>query len=175
MDPPRAVAAIEALPADPRSSATVQRYQDDFTGSRVSTLTAVLKSRFASGSNHIRTQTALAQIRFTLATSHNTIRNAKRELETLSAAIGHLRDRIEETKIRVQGDILGRQEGDKVVTALDNARKELSVVMDRLSWFRMVSRVDEISHIVGQAIEKAWCQELEKQVTPPWLDPYISS
>jgi hypothetical protein len=172
MDPPRAVAAIEALRADSRSFTAVQKYQNDFVGSGVSTLTAALKSKFSSGPDHIHAQTALAQTRFALATSSNTLHDTKRELETISAAIRHLNDRIEEAKIRVQGDVLGRQhdsEGDVVIAALDDARKQIKIVMDRLSWFKMVSRVDEISHIVGQAVEKAWCQDLEKQVYPPCL------
>ena len=164
MDPPRALAAIDALTADSRSSTAVQKYQDDFLGSRVSSLTAALKSNLASGLDHIRTQTALAQIRFALATCTDALHDAKRELHCTCTAVRHLNDRIEETKVRMRGDILGRHARDDVSVALDNARKELTAVMDRLSWFKMISCVDEISHIVGQAVERAWCRDLEKQV-----------
>lgn len=115
-------------------------------------------------------QTALAQFRFALATCTDTLGDTKRELEKIRAAVGHLNDRISEAKIRVQGDVLGREKDSEVIAALDNARKEIRVVMDCLSWFKMVSRVDEISHIVGQAVEKAWCQELEKMVSPIWIN-----
>jgi hypothetical protein len=173
MDPPRAVAAIDTLRADSLSPAAVQEYQENFIGSGVSTLTATLKSRFAPGLEHIRTKTTLAQIRFALATCDDALHDARCELENIHAAVRDLKDRIEETKIRVQTDILGPPKesgGDEVMAALDNAAKEIRVVMNSLSWLKVVSRVDEISHIVGQAVEKAWCRELEKQVNPHWLD-----
>jgi len=173
MDPPRAIAAIETLRADSRSSTAVQKYQDDFVSSGVSALTVTLKSKLAPGSDHTRTQSALAQIRFALATCNNSVHDAKREVESISAAVSRLNGRIEEAKIRVHGDVLGLQsesEGDHVRAALNNAGKEIRVVMDRLPWFKMVLRVDEISQIVSRAVEKAWCRELEKQVNSPWPD-----
>jgi hypothetical protein len=169
MDPPRAVAAIDTLRADSRSPTAVREYQDNFIGSRVSTLTAALKSRLAPGLDHIRSQTALARVRLALATCNDALRDARGELETIHGAVRDLNDRIQEAKIRMQTDILGPPKelgGDEVVVALDNAAKEIRVVMNRLSWFKLVSCVDEISHIVSQAIEKTWCWELEKKVNP---------
>ena len=168
VDPPRALSAIEALTTTSLSSSAVQKYQDDFLASRISELTALLSSRFASGTNPA--QTALVQIRFALSACNATLQHAKRELNTVSAAVSHLKGKLDESKAKIYEEVFGRPgeqttaAQDEVVAALDTARKDIKEVMDRLTWFRMLSRLDEISDVVAQAVEKRWCQELEKQV-----------
>lgn len=170
--------ANEHFKSDPGSSLAVQRYQDNFVGSQVSTVTVALRERFSSGPNpsevSLRTRTSLAQIQAALSTVRTSLKCARKDMDTVSLAVSGLNDRIEEAKVRVHQDVFGRSsasgskpnvEGDAVVDALQEAGKDVRVVMDRLTWWRMVWRVDEISLIVSQAVQQAWCRDLEKQVS----------
>ncbi|KAF8070676.1 hypothetical protein FPV67DRAFT_1413890 [Lyophyllum atratum] len=178
VDPSRAMGANEVIKSDSRSSASVQRYQDDFVGSRVSTLTDALKEIISSGSDPSRTslrvRTSLAHIQEVLSTCQASLKRERSEMDSVSADVSALRGKIEEAKTRAQGEVLGRSaiqtssksstEGDVVADALQQATKEMKVVMDRLTWWRMAWRVDEISLLVSQAVHQAWCRDLEQQL-----------
>lgn len=125
----------------------------------------------------LRTQTALAQMRGALAACRSSLRRARQEIDNLSAGVSTLSGKIEEAQVKIPGEILGlsRQsgpsnpetEGDAIKEALALSEKEVRAVLDRLTWWKMVWRVDEISGVVGGAVERAWCRELEKQVRAP--------
>jgi hypothetical protein len=95
-------------------------------------------------------------------------------MEGVSMAVSQLNGRMEEAKARARGEVLGRPaenaavnlsaNGDVVALALEDAGKEMREVMDRLTWWKMVWRVDEISHIITQAMQRTWCRNLERQV-----------
>jgi len=100
-------------------------------------------------------------------------------MDSVSVDVSTLKGKIEEAKMRAQGEVLGRSatqtssksstEGDVVADALQQATKEVKVVMDRLTWWRMAWRVDEISLLVTQAVHQAWCRDLEQQVWVPFF------
>jgi hypothetical protein len=81
-----------------------------------------------------------------------------------------LEERVDEHKVRAYGEVLGKkskrngQDEDQVTAALQEAEKSMQQVMQRLNWWRMVWRVDELGLTVGNAVERAWCKNLEKQV-----------
>ena len=188
IDPTRAIHALRALKSDPSSSVAVQRYQDNFVGSRIATLTDALKSIFSStdapqspnnissisASTTLRTRTALAQIRGALSACAVSLQRAKADINMVCADVSELSGKVEEARARIQGEVFGlsRQHdaskatsgGDEVAMALKVAEEEIKVVMDRLTWWRMVWRVDEIGGIIGSAVEKVWCKELENKV-----------
>ncbi|RDB25154.1 hypothetical protein Hypma_007665 [Hypsizygus marmoreus] len=172
VDPLRAMAANNALKGDSRSSIAIQRYQDNFVGSHISTVTDTLKAILSSGSDvTLRVQISLAHIRAALSACQASLKRARREMDVVSVSVSHLTSRIEEAKARVQGEVLGQPaasrgdtEGDVVVGAVAKAAKDVRMVMDRLTWWKMVWRVDEISLIVSQAVHQAWCQDLERQL-----------
>jgi hypothetical protein len=56
-------------------------------------------------------------------------------------------------------------EGVEVVgKALADAKREIGAVMRRLTWWRLVWQVDEIGSIVGDAVRRMWCRDLERHV-----------
>jgi hypothetical protein len=58
---------------------------------------------------------------------------------------------------------------DLVTDAIVKAEKDMRRVMDSLTWWRAVWRVDELGAIVTYAVENAWCKDLERHVrtSPP--------
>ncbi|KAG5647033.1 hypothetical protein DXG03_001403 [Asterophora parasitica] len=173
-DPARAVAANKAFKSDSRSSASVQRYQDDFVGSRVSTVTAALKELLPSttGPNEtsLRAQTSIAHIRAALHACQASLKRARTEMDAVAVDVCTLKTKIEEARVKSQAEAFDSPstksgvEYDIVTDAVESAGKEVKVVVDRLTWWRMVWRVDEITLIIMEAVNKAWCRGLERQI-----------
>lgn len=73
---------------------------------------------------------------------------------------------------KVYSEVLGvsaatpssNSDAGQVDAALKLAEKDMRVVMDRLTWWKMVWRVDELGEVVRDAVRKAWCTNLEKNV-----------
>lgn len=82
----------------------------------------------------------------------------------------NLKERIAEAQARVEGEIFARHEYsqktvlDEVDEAIKLAEQEMRPIMDRLTWWRMIWKVDEISSIVGTAVTQTWCHDLERKV-----------
>ena len=175
VDPKRAVEAVHALQLDSQSVFSIQRFQTDFLSSAIVSVTHALHDKLKSNSSTspsvaLRTKTALYHIQDALCAGLTSIREMRHDLDQASVDASNLRAKIEETQARIQGDIFGSPLGDKtdvdqVAEAIRLAEAEMRLVMDRLTWWRMVWRVDEISSIVGRAVIRSWCQALEKKVS----------
>ncbi|KDR75155.1 hypothetical protein GALMADRAFT_69641 [Galerina marginata CBS 339.88] len=173
VDPGRAVQAITALQAEPNSLSAIQKYQDDFVGSQLSMVTRSLKSKLTvkSPSTSVWRKLALCHIDDALHWSSYHIHQVRNELDKAFIDTGLLNDRLEEALAKAERDVFGRKHGnsDKLVldeasVAIVQAEKEMKPVMDRLTWWKMIWRVDEISSIISSAITQTWCYELEKKL-----------
>jgi hypothetical protein len=121
----------------------------------------------------VRSYTASSLLQRSLYVSRVALSDAKRETDQLRQSISELTFKIEELRVKSQGEILGlfdepslvgENSKDEVSKALDKAKKDLKVVLDGLKWWKLLWRVDEISEIISTAVDKAWCKELERQV-----------
>ncbi|KAF8813850.1 hypothetical protein BYT27DRAFT_7250731 [Phlegmacium glaucopus] len=174
VDPKRAVGAIHTLQSDRQSLTAIQRFQDDFIGSKISTVTHALHDKLKSNTSmspllSLRTKAALYRIQDALCACLASVRELRHDLNQASIDASNLRAKIEEVQARVEGDVFGGRPGDKtavdeVAEAIRLAEAEMRLVMDRLTWWRMVWKVDEISSIVGHALARTWCQALEKKL-----------
>ncbi|KAG6897523.1 hypothetical protein C0992_000749 [Termitomyces sp. T32_za158] len=170
VEPSRAIAANEVFKSDFQSPIAVQRYQDDYNGSHVSSVLNALREIISPdvdlSDSSLRYQTALARIQAALTTCQAALRQARNEMDSIAVDVCTLKTRLEEAKVRAQGEILGRSSdsNDAVTAALDLAAKEIKVVMDRLTWWRMIWCVDEISLMITQAVLQPGCQTLERQL-----------
>jgi hypothetical protein len=175
VDPKRAVEAVHALQSDSQSVFAIQRFQTDFLSSAIVSVTHALHGKLKSNSSTspllaLRAKTALYHIQDALCAGLTSIREMRHDLDQASVDASNLRAKIEETQARIQGDIFGSPLGgktdvDQVAEAIRLAEAEMRPIMDRLTWWRMVWRVDEISGIVGRAVTRSWCQALEKKVS----------
>ena len=173
-DPKLAVDAIHTLQSDGYFAPAIGRFQNDFMGSRVSTVTHALQDKLKSTSSmspllSLRAKTSLYHIQDALSASLASIRVMRRDLNQASIDASDLRAKIEEAQARVQGDIFSAPPGDRadvdqVTEAIRLAEAEMRLIMDRLTWWTMIWKVDEISSIVGHAVTRTWCKALEKKV-----------
>lgn len=189
VDPSRALSAIETFRANPTSAPAIQQYQDNFTGSGISLVTKAIRNVVDAGiktpspAAFLRNKTAVTQLHDALNAFCTHVQDVQRSLDDIQEGVSRLTGRAEEAKIRVPGEVLGyggapgtirqetKSEMDVVGESLRSASKEMKTVLDRLSWWKTMWRVDEVSGIVGGALDRVWRKDLEKKVCYPlWLE-----
>ncbi|KAF9478816.1 hypothetical protein BDN70DRAFT_808062 [Pholiota conissans] len=172
VDPRLALEGIRALQSEPHSISAIQKYQHDFTTSRLSNVTKVLQTILSvkRNSTTVRKNLALGHISEALYYSHCGILRGLKEAETAYSDAIILGGTVNEALAGAQHGF-GMQDpktGKVVLSEVDNAlkqaRKEMGQVMDTLTWWRMIWRVDEISGIVAAAVRQTWCHELERKL-----------
>ncbi|KAG1808364.1 hypothetical protein EV424DRAFT_1574478 [Suillus variegatus] len=153
LDPIRALEAVSALKADPSSPAAIQRYQEDFMGSRISLLGDVLagmlglkdSGRTSSLLLAIRTQSALIQMRSALYASARSVSQARVVIDRVFIGASELQSQVEEVRARTDREVLVESGIDE---ALLRGSKEMKAVLESLTWLKMVWRVDEIDSLL---------------------------
>lgn len=177
VDPPRAVAAIQTFQSNPTSTHAIQQYQDNFTSSGIPLVTRAIRDVVDSGANtsssaaYLRNRTAIIQLHDTLNAFKSNIEDIERSLNDIRLGINQLSGKVKEAKVRIPRDVLTSDDGftstvgqDAVKSSLTLASKEVKEVLEKLSWWKTIWRVDEISGIVGSAVDRIWCKDLEKKV-----------
>ncbi|KAG2153708.1 uncharacterized protein EDB93DRAFT_1134238 [Suillus bovinus] len=172
VDPIRALEAVSALKSDPSSPTAIQRYQEDFMGSRISLLGDVLAKMFGlkdSGRTSsppsllsaIRTRSALIQMRSALYISARSVSQTRVAIDRVFTSASELQSQVEEVRARTGREVLVESGIDE---ALLRGSKEMKALLESLTWLKMIWRVDEIDSLVGFAMDKHWCRELENQL-----------
>ncbi|KAG1776979.1 hypothetical protein EV702DRAFT_297317 [Suillus placidus] len=173
MDPIRALEAVSALKSDPSSPAAIQRYQDNFMGSRISLLGDVLAGMLgvkdsgptSSSSSSlflaIRTRSALIQMQSALYASARSVSQARAAIDRVFIGASELQSQVEEVRARTDREVLVESGIDE---ALLRGSKEMKALLDSLTWLKMIWRVDEIDSLVSSALDRHWCRELENQL-----------
>ncbi|KAG2342488.1 hypothetical protein BDR05DRAFT_1000809 [Suillus weaverae] len=172
MDPIRALEAVSALKSDPSSPAAIQRYQDNFMGSRISLLGDVLagmlglkdSGRTSSSSSlflAIRTRSALIQMRSALYAGARSVSQARIAIDRVFIGASELQSQVEEVRARTDREVLVESGIDE---ALLRGLKEMKALLGSLTWLKMIWRVDEIDSLVSSALDRHWCRELENQL-----------
>ncbi|KAL1695587.1 hypothetical protein GGG16DRAFT_121775 [Schizophyllum commune] len=162
VDTRRAASALTTLNANPTSATAVQAYQHDFTGSNIPAVFEAIRARVSGlgpARRDARRTYAQGVLLGALSACRNALAAARDECDAVEDRVSALERRAEECKVTVPRTVL--QEGKHVRRALEHTERRLGEVLDRLTWWRMVSRVDEVSVVVADAVERLWCQELE--------------
>ncbi|THV05015.1 hypothetical protein K435DRAFT_774024 [Dendrothele bispora CBS 962.96] len=167
MDPSRAVAGLDALHADPSSPVAVQRYQNEFGESKVSDLATHIKS-YLESKHSVPVHAAIARLNTLYALSRSHLQDADIQVHSVLESISMLRRTIEEEFVKSQKDILGVYEvttAESIVAkAFAQATRDMHRSLDKLSWWKALWRIDEISSIVFSMVQNAWCKDLETQL-----------
>jgi hypothetical protein len=185
VDPARALSAVNTLRQNPSSLSAVQRFQDDFLGSGVSRLHKVieedLKNAGISESSQstlpdLRLRTTLGALRSALNECRSSVRDAREDMDVAYGAIDELKDELSAVHARAHAEVLGdmdsatsgktpaAQVNDPVGSALANAEHGVRATLDRLTWWKLLYKVDDVDFIVNSAIAKVWFKDLEPQV-----------
>ncbi|KAG2361438.1 hypothetical protein BDR07DRAFT_1358996 [Suillus spraguei] len=170
VDPIRALQAVSALKSDPSSPAVIQKYQDNFMGSRISLLGDVLAGMFELKDSSrtsssllltIRTRSALTQMRSALYAGARSVSQARAAIDRVFIGASELQSQVEEVRARTDREVLVESGIDE---ALLRGLKEMKALLESLTWLKMIWRVDEIDSLVSSALDRRWCRELENQL-----------
>jgi len=181
VDPIRALEAVSALKSDPSSPTAIQRYQDDFMGSRISLLGDVLarmlglkdSSRMASSSSlllAIRARSAVIQMQSALYASARSVSQARVAIDRVFTGASELESQVEEVRARTDREVLVESGIDE---ALLRGSKEMKALLESLTWLKMIWRVDEMDSLVSSALDRRWCRELENQVCTHHINVFL--
>ncbi|TCD70316.1 hypothetical protein EIP91_003945 [Steccherinum ochraceum] len=175
VDPARALAALEVLSADPKSASSVQRYQDGFSESRVSEVSAVISQKLSAlqGTTTLngdsvlpalRKQNALDLVADSIAACRRAVNAVELECNGVRRGVSSLQGQMEEFRAKIGVDVLGAEEKPEVKDALERARVGVRETMDRLTAWRMVWKVDDIADTVNASVSRSWCRDLENKL-----------
>ncbi|EGO00104.1 hypothetical protein SERLA73DRAFT_180535, partial [Serpula lacrymans var. lacrymans S7.3] len=117
----------------------------------------------------LRTQVALVHINSTLEAGYRSIEAERRDINAVCQGISELRAQVEEIRAKAEVEVLGSSEvqgdgEDSVKKAMTEGGKEMKLLLDSLTWWKMIWKVDEVGSLVGSAVNKAWCRDLKDQV-----------
>lgn len=167
VDPEPTLQALEVLRVDLKDPQKFEQYRQCLTNSNILSIKTAIDKLLEKSYREVlslRMQTTKTLIRCALEASKDSIKQAEWDMDVLCSRVSELRGEVEEAKARVHGEVLGTNKSDEVQKAMREAEKEMKTVMDDLTWWKMVWRVDEIGQIVGNAVQRAWCKELEHKV-----------
>ncbi|KAF8554204.1 hypothetical protein OG21DRAFT_1413072 [Imleria badia] len=166
VDPRQALGAVTALQANPTSPSTIDRYQRDTLGSRISTVAvAINEILLEMPLLDLRQETALSQAYGSLSTSFRSIEAAEKDIDRAASRIDGVRSGVQRIRENAGHDVLGKPgEDNKIEKALALGTKEMDTLLGSLSFWKTVWRVDEIGALVSAAVQRQWCKGLENQL-----------
>ncbi|KAN0091143.1 hypothetical protein V8E55_004709 [Tylopilus felleus] len=171
VDPRQALDAVTALQANPASPSTIDRYQRDTLGSRISTIAVAINEILTpmapseTSLLDLRQETALSQVHGSLSASLRSVEATKRDIDRLACRIDELLSEVQRIRENTKRDVFGESgEDNKIQEALSLSTKEMNTLLTSLSFRKMVWRVDEIGALVSAAVQGQWCKGLENQL-----------
>jgi hypothetical protein len=194
VDSARALSAVEALRQHPSSAISVQRFQDDFIGSGISRLHQVIQDDLQAAATEspsrptladIRLRTVLATLRSALNECLSSVQEARQETRDAYVAIDELKDKVGVAHARAHVDVLGDMGtplasktppapvDDPVGSALAYAERSLRTTLDRIPWWKLPYKADDVDFIMNTAIAQVWFRNLEQQVRCALILPWF--
>lgn len=182
LDPSRALQAQAELRKDPSSPLAIQKYQDGYLASNIPLFKSTLdKSLTLHQTLHI--ETVISQLQGALVTCSASFNVAKRQLDELATDIAHLRHNVQEARTKARHDVFVYADKlfsanltanaplNRIAAALDLAEEDIKQTIDRLTWWRVLWRVDDVTDTINDTIKNSRCKELEKQVSAIYFLP----
>lgn len=183
VNPPQALGSLYALKQNPGSLQAIGVYQHGRLSSRISDFDSAVHENLTEVKAILgndaspRAFTSIALLRQSLSLARKSLDDSLLEVDRLTSGIGDLLGETEKVKVSLHPDILGVWDGipgretgaDEVKKAMAKSKEDVKHVIDRLRWWELILRVDDIQEIVNAAIRQQWCKDLERTVWPPLL------
>ncbi|KAF7980721.1 hypothetical protein HWV62_36723, partial [Athelia sp. TMB] len=158
VEPHLALRALSTLASDPKNARNVEKFQHDYTRSNIALVNGAISAileKFPQKPGMVRAETALSGVRLALEACRDAIKGEEQDLDAVFLRANELRGMVEEAKVKAHAEVLGAKAGEMgepaVEAAMSVAAKDMKGVMDYLTWWRMLGRVDEIGVLVGNA------------------------
>ena len=170
LDPTRALDAITLLQTDSSLPFAIERYQKDSLNSQISTLGVAINELFGTRASTessllaLQTRTVLMQLQSALDASFRSVQCAAERLARMDAGVAKLRSQVAGIKESEGSEALGAGENDVVRSVLAQGIKRMQAMLQSLSFWRMLWRVDDVGPLVSAPVRMEWCKELEHSV-----------
>ncbi|KAL4078386.1 hypothetical protein V8B97DRAFT_1865865 [Scleroderma yunnanense] len=167
VDPTQALDAIALLQADSTFPYAIERFQKDSLGSQISAIGSAISELFGTRASTdtslltLQTRSALIQIQSSLDASFQSVHCAAEGLARVDTGVTKLRSQVMGIKEGAEREVLGAGEHDAVRLALVQGTKRMQTMLESLSFWKMLWRVDEIGSLVSTSFRGEWCKELE--------------
>lgn len=178
VNPLQALESLRALRENPGSLQAIGDYQHGKLSSRISDFDSAVRDNLAEAklalknSPSPRALTAVALLHRSLNLARRSLDGSLREVDNLRCGVGNLLGETEKVKICLRPDVLGIWDGipekdaamDEVKKAMVRSKEDVKHTLDRLKWWKLLWRVDDVQEIVNAAIQQQWCRDLERMV-----------
>ena len=169
VDPSEALHGLNTLRSNPGSSLAVQRYQDSFTNSGVPEVTASISQSLSFSEpdpfKALKAQTATYLLQASLSACQTELGGALEEVKQVQSRISHLASWVSKSQTIAHTEAFGSNGNQVVQDAVTQAKQFVRPTLDRLTWWRLLWKVDDIADTVTSSVSRAWCRRLEDQVT----------
>jgi hypothetical protein len=141
----------------------VQKYQDEFVASRISSLKSTLETVIGSSTaKDIRTRTVLSHVLNALSAFDTQVQTEEKQLNSLAEKVSILRAQVSSVSTEAHSQILR----EEISEATQKARKEMKAVLDKLTWWKALWKAEEVGSVVALAVQQTWCRDLQEKVSP---------
>ena len=183
VNPSQALESLSTLKKNPGSLQSIGVYQHGKLSSRISDFDGAVRESLKETQAILgngappHAPTAVALLHRSLNLARRSLNDNLREVDDLRGGIGGLLGEAEKTKVCLHPDVLGIWDGirgketeiDEVKKAMVKSREDVGRALDRLRWWKLLWRVDDVQDIVNAAIQQQWCKDLERTVRLPFL------
>ncbi|KAJ3778688.1 hypothetical protein FB446DRAFT_399933 [Lentinula raphanica] len=174
LDPLRALRGLALLHENSSSQMNVQRYQDNFVESGLPALTSHIKTVLNSSVTLelLRMRRLTTQFNGVCDTISSSLDQAELDLNENLSRIRELHKDYEQDMNSLPKEILGiydasvsdSKQDNLVNKALVDSERQIRAQMDRLTWWKMITHVDDINVFVNRIVDEAWCKGLERHL-----------
>jgi hypothetical protein len=180
VNPSQALESLYTLQKNSTSMQAIGSYQHGKLSSRISDFDSVVREHLteaqATPGKDVPPHafTAVALLHQSLNLARRTLDGSLREVDDLACGISELLGETETAKVCLRPDVLGIWDGvtgketgvDEVKKAMVKSKEDVKRTLDTLRWWKLLWRVDDVQEIVNAAIQRQWCEDLERSVCP---------
>ena len=178
VNPLQALESLRTLRENPGSLQAIEVYQHGRLSSRVSDFDNTVRGNLVEAKTTLGKDTsphaftAVALLHRSLNLARRSLDDSLYEADDLRRGIGELLGEAEKAKVCLYPDVLDIWEGtpgkdtgtDEVKKAMIKSKQDVQHALDKLKWWKLLWRVDDVQEIVNVAIQRQWCRDLERTV-----------
>lgn len=177
-NPSQALESLHALTENPGSLQAIGVYQHGRLSSRISDFDGAVRENLTEAKVTLgddaspRTFTAIALLHQSLNLARRSLDDGLHEVSSLTCSISELLGETDKARDSLHSDVLGvwdsipgKETGtDEVKKAMIRSKEDVKLALDRLKWWKLLWRVDDVQGIINAAIQQRWCKDLERRV-----------
>nr|GAT53218.1 predicted protein [Mycena chlorophos] len=151
--------AVKSLSSMEKS---IEHYQMGFTASGMPALLSEFHELLRSlDSTSLQARTA----RSALEACRVALQDTRTELDRTASAISDLRADMEQERVKVDVDVLGREDAHIVDRAVQDATVYVKAKIEHMRrWYRAMWTIDEVTVTMSHIVQRVWRNDLEKEL-----------